>query len=192
MDAMATATMHETLMEVDETGNASRLPMDEETFRAFYERSSRSVWIYLARMTGDRQLADDLLQDTFYRFYRSGASHVSDDHRRNSLFRIATNVARDACRRRRFRNHAPLPDVEHEPVEPHDLAAAVAGRTDLARAMEVLKPAQREMLWLAYALGASHQEIADALDVKVGSVKLMLFRARRKLAAFLGGPGRSK
>lgn len=190
MDVMATAAMHETLMEADETAKASAA-MDEETFRVFYERSSRSVWIYLARMTGDRQLADDLLQETFYRFYRAGAAHASDAHRRNSLFRIATNVARDACRRRKFRNHAPLPEFEHEPQAPHDLAEDVAGRTDLARALEHLKPAQREMLWLAYALGASHQEIADALDVKVGSVKLMLFRARRKLANFLRGHGRN-
>ncbi|HEX6158615.1 MAG TPA: RNA polymerase sigma factor [Thermoanaerobaculia bacterium] len=187
---MATAAMHETLMEVDEARTTSVPAMDEETFRLFYERSSRSVWVYLARMTGDRQLADDLLQDTFYRFYRVGARHESDAHRRNSLFRIATNVARDACRRRKFRNHAPLPDIEREPIVPHDLAADVAGRTDLARAMEHLKPAQREMLWLAYALGASHQEIAVALDVKVGSVKLLLFRARKKLATFLRGNGR--
>lgn len=191
MDVMATAAMHETLMEVDGTGATAVASMDEETFRLFYERSSRSVWIYLARMTGDRQLADDLLQETFYRFYRGTKGHESDAHRRNSLFRIATNVARDACRRRKFRNHAPLPDVEHEPAAPHDLAADIVGRTDLARAMEHLSAAQREMLWLAYALGASHQEIADALDLKVASVKLLLFRARKKLATFLRGNGRN-
>ena len=36
-------------------------PMDEDSFRAFYDRTSRAVWVYLARVTGDRQLADDLL-----------------------------------------------------------------------------------------------------------------------------------
>ena len=45
---------------------------------------------------------------------------------------------------------------------------------------------QREMIWLAYALGSSHQEIAEALGLRTGSVKPLLFRARRKLAALLG------
>jgi RNA polymerase sigma-70 factor (ECF subfamily) len=45
---------------------------------------------------------------------------------------------------------------------------------------------QREMLWLAYALGSSHTEIADIVGVKSGSVKILLFRARKKLAGLLG------
>src|SRR5579864_8351606 len=73
--------------------------MDEETFRAFYERTARGIWAYLARVTGDRQLADDLLQETFYRFLRAAATHDSETHRRNSLYRIVTNLARDARRR---------------------------------------------------------------------------------------------
>src|ERR1700726_1829279 len=77
--------------------------MDEDTFRAFYERTSRGVWAYLARVTGDRQMADDLLQETFYRFLRAAATHDSEDHRRNSLYRIATNLARDVRRRKLLR-----------------------------------------------------------------------------------------
>src|SRR5436190_16047943 len=74
--------------------------MTEDAFRTFYERTSRSVWGYLARMTGDPSMADDLLQDTYYRFLRAGATHESEAHRRNALFTIATNLARDAYRRR--------------------------------------------------------------------------------------------
>ncbi len=48
--------------------------MDEEAFRAFYERTARGLWVYLARVTGDRQLADDLLQETYYRFLRAAAA----------------------------------------------------------------------------------------------------------------------
>src|SRR5262252_9417291 len=73
--------------------------MDEETFRAFYDRTARGLWAYLARVTGDRQLADDLLQETFYRFIRANSAHDSEAHRRNSLYRIATNLARDTRRR---------------------------------------------------------------------------------------------
>src|SRR5579863_1307725 len=73
--------------------------MDEDAFRAFYDRNARGVWAYLARLTGDRQMADDLLQEAFYRFLRADATHESEAHRRNSLYRIATNLARDARRR---------------------------------------------------------------------------------------------
>jgi RNA polymerase sigma-70 factor (ECF subfamily) len=175
-----------TLIEVEQTGEAAALPMDEDTFRAFYDRTARSVWLYLARVSGDRQLADDLVQETYYRFFRAAATYESESHRRNSLFRIATNIARDAERRGKHRRHVPLPDVEHD----KELVTAsddIAGRTDLARAMAHLRPAQREMIWLAYALGSSHQEIAEALGLRTGSIKPLLFRARRKLAQLLGG-----
>src|SRR5882724_12680587 len=82
--------------------------MDEDTFRAFYERTARGVWAYLARVTGDRQVADDLLQETFYRFLRAAATHENEQHRRNSLYRIATNLARDARRRNLVRPIAAL------------------------------------------------------------------------------------
>src|SRR4051812_43980330 len=77
--------------------------MDEDAFRAFYDRNARGVWAYLARVAGDRQIADDLLQETFYRFLRAAAPHHDETHRRNSLYLIATNVARDARRRKLVR-----------------------------------------------------------------------------------------
>ena len=57
-------------------------------------------------------------------------------------------------------------------------------------ALERLKPRDRSMLWLAYAEGSSHREIAQVHGLKVGSVKLLLFRARRRLAKLLAGQGR--
>jgi len=165
--------------------------MDEETFRAFYERTSRAVWIYLARVTGDRTLADDLLQETYYRFYKAGAAHQDEGHRRNSLFCIATNIARDTHRRNARHPLEPL-ELNEADEETVAIDARIAERfeesTDLWRAMAQLKPIQREMLWLAYALGSSHAEIAEIVGVKSGSVKILLFRARRKLAALLGRP----
>src|SRR6185295_20275011 len=73
--------------------------MDEDAFRVFYDRTARPVWAYLSRMTGDQRLADDLLQETYYRFLRARGTHDSDAHRRNYLFRIATNLVRDLRRR---------------------------------------------------------------------------------------------
>src|SRR5436190_13295004 len=114
--------------------------MDEETFRAFYERTARGVWAYLARVTGDRQMADDLLQEAFYRFLRAAATHDSETHRRNSLYRIATNLARDARRRNLIRPPAALAGDDIERVPASDHAAGSAERSaDVTRAMARLK-----------------------------------------------------
>jgi RNA polymerase sigma-70 factor (ECF subfamily) len=161
--------------------------MDEDAFRAFYDRTARGVWAYLARVTGDRQVAEDLLQETFYRFLRTAAAYESEAHRRNSLYRIATNVARDARRRSLIRAPFSLPCGDIERVSSSGESGAPERSADFARAMSRLKPRERAMLWLAYAEGASHREIADALGLRPGSLKAMLFRARRRLAVLLGG-----
>ena len=63
---------------LDAAGRAAvEFVMDEDAFRAFYDRTARGVWAYLARLTGDRQTADDLLQETFYRFLRAAACTIA-------------------------------------------------------------------------------------------------------------------
>jgi len=159
--------------------------MDEEAFRGFYARHARGVWAYLVRLSGDRQLADDLLQETFFRFLRAADRYESDAHRRNSLYMIATNVARDARRRSLVR----LPFLSGQDPElcgGGNPAARADLSTDLERAMQSLTQKDRALLWLAYAEGASHEEIAVAVGVRRSSLKSMLFRARRRLAALLG------
>ena len=158
------------------------LAMDEEAFRAFYDRTSGALWGYLSRISGNRQMADDLLQESYYRLLKTTAVFESENHRRNYLYRIATNLVRDTKR-------APRP-VFDEAIEMANVAAPDAGadpesRTDVRRALGRLKPRERAMLWLAYANGSSHAEIADVLGLKTASIKLLLFRARRKLAATL-------
>lgn len=155
--------------------------MDEEAFRSFYDRTARGLWLYLARSTGDRHQADDFLQEAFYRFLRAGAAHDSEAHRRNSLYRIATNLVRDARRRSIAR---PQADTEVELITARN--ASPEKCADLNRALSQLKPREREMLWLAYAEGASHKEIGEILGLQTSSLKILLFRARRRLAALLG------
>jgi RNA polymerase sigma-70 factor (ECF subfamily) len=72
--------------------------MDEEAFRAFYDRTARSVWSYLARITGDRTLADDLLQESYYRFLRATAT-AAGGRRSTSLYRPKTSLARSSTAR---------------------------------------------------------------------------------------------
>jgi len=163
--------------------------MDEEEFRRFYERTARPLWSYLSRITGSGEEADDALQEAYYRFYRAGAKHESETHRRNSLFQIATNVVRDAARRARRRDDVPLEKETATGSEPASRTPTpehhAAMRTDLARGLQQLEPMQREMLWLAYAQGASHEEIAGILGLRTVSIRTMLLRARRKLAGIL-------
>jgi RNA polymerase sigma-70 factor, ECF subfamily len=157
--------------------------MDEDTFRALYDRTSRALWAYLSRLTGSPDAADDLLQETYYRFLRAQGRHESEAHRRNSLFKIATNLARDGWRRGAHAHMVPLAEGPRGELPASvDVAADAERRADLSRAMRQLTPRERAMLWLAYAHGSSHRDIASTVGVKTASVKLLLFRARRKLA----------
>lgn len=158
------------------------LAMDEDAFRAFYDRTSRALWGYLSRTSGDRQVADDLLQECYYRLLKSTVAFESEAHRRNYLYRIATNLVRDTRRGARplFAEGVDVGDLEAPQAR-----ADVEQRTDVRRAMGRLKPRERALLWLAYAQGSSHGEIADVLGLKPASIKMLLFRARRRLAGLL-------
>jgi RNA polymerase sigma-70 factor (ECF subfamily) len=181
-----------TLTELERLGafdDAERtFQMTEDAFRAFYEQTARPVWIYLARMTGDRRLADDLLQESYYRFLRVRSPFESDEHRRHYLFRIATNLVHDHRRRVKTTGAAALSENEPAGQPGADSADRIAGRIDLSRAMDQLKPRERSLLWLAYAQGWSHEEIAATLGLKTTSLKSLLHRARRRLAAVLANP----
>ena len=166
------------------------LQMDEEAFRGFYGRTAAMVWAYLSKATGDRSAADDLLQETFYRFLRAKVDFQSEAHRRNYVFRIATNLLRDRYRRPRL-DVAPLPD-ESQLQASGNLAVETQERSDLQRAMSQLKERERDLLWLAYGQGSSHEEIAGSLGLKTGSIKPLLFRARRKLAGILKAQGSTR
>jgi RNA polymerase sigma-70 factor (ECF subfamily) len=171
------------------------LEMDEDAFRAFYDRTARALWTYLWRVTGDRHAADDLLQESYYRLLRTRTPHDGDAHRRNALFHIATNLARDARRRRLVRAAwEPSTVVDAATIaDPRGSHTRTEDRADLSRALGRLSPRERALVWLAYAQGSSHREIATTIGVKTESVKLMLFRARRKLADWLTRePGASR
>lgn len=166
--------------------------MTEEEFRIFYEQTARPMWLYLARTTGDDRLADDLLQETYYRFLRTRTLFASDDHRRHYLFRIATNLVRDQWRRART-DVVEISEASGvlEARDDHAVGDRALGRIDVTRALGQLKPRERSLLWLAYAQGFSHEEIASQLGLRTGSLKALLFRARRRLVSALGDRYRS-
>jgi RNA polymerase sigma-70 factor (ECF subfamily) len=143
------------------------------------------LWAYIARATSDPAAADDLLQEAYYRLLRAATTFESEEHRKNYLFRIATNLIRDRFRRPRIDN-AQLPEHgEGDIPASGDLAQQTQQRSDLQRAMAQLSRRERELVWLAYGQGSTHREIAGMLGLKTGSIKPLLFRARRKLARIL-------
>jgi len=168
-------------------GTTDAAGMNEQEFHAFYWRTARPLKAYLMSASGgDSALADDLLQESYFRFLRADFEAVDENHQRNYLFRIATNLLRDHHRRRR-------PEVPELPetVAGTDRGDHVQLRSDMSQALRAIKPRDRVLLWLAHVEGFSHREIGEALGLKTDSVRPMLFRARQRLADVLrkGGFG---
>lgn len=161
------------------------LAMDEESFRIVYERTARPLWAYLARVSGDPALADDLLQECYCRFLALADPPQEEAHRKNYLFRMATNLLRDHWRTIQRHRETAI-ETADMPSQDHDVTN-IPLRSDLGRALAKLKPRERQLLWLAYAEGASHREIAKASGMKEASVRPLLFRARKKLIDLIGG-----
>ena len=165
---------------------ASDPPMDNEAFAAFYERSARPLWAYLVRVSADPALAEDLMQESYVRFLcaANAPSLASDGETaaRLYLFRIASNLLRDYWRRPRATS---IEEIPEEFFAAGDGAARSDSQILLGPALRQLKPRERQMLWLAHAEGYSHREIAAVTGLASASIRLLLFRARRKIAALL-------
>lgn len=159
------------------TGGGPPRPMDERRFEAFYRQTAGSLWAYVYRLTSDPAAADDIVQRAFFRFLRANPTFTSDEHMRRYIFRAATNLAVDHFREKKREIGRPAS------------AGSTAPRSDLqqdmARVFAELKPRERALLWLAHVEESSHDEIGDALGVKTKSVRVLLFRARKKLGDLL-------
>ena len=159
---------------------AAPLALDQAEFRAFHARTSRSLAAYLRRSLPAEDV-EDAVQEAYLRLLRTPHANLPTDERRAYLYRIAANLVNDAWRARK---KAPMADAEPDALPAH--AANHATSVDVTRAMGRLRVQERTMLWLAYVEQASHREIASALSIKEASVRVLLSRARQKLAAALG------
>lgn len=160
--------------------------MDNDAFAGFYERSARPLWAYLARVSGDAALADDLLQESYIRFLSADAPSITEVDgevsARRYLFRIATNLMRDHWRRPKA---TAIEDHAEEVFSAPDESAQADTRVLLGPVLLSLKPRERQLLWLAYAEGYSHREIAAITGLASASIRLLLFRARHRAAGLL-------
>jgi RNA polymerase sigma-70 factor (ECF subfamily) len=157
--------------------------MDETRFRAFYQEMFPRLWRYVHRLVNERSECDDVVQESFYRFLRTAPSGLTDADQRSYLYRIATNLVRDTWRSKKSEDKWLVEQGEDEPVSESE-PGIVAG-IDIARALAILSPGQRSLVWLAYVDGYEHKEIAEIVGVKPASVRVLLMRARKRLAEFL-------
>ena len=186
--AMREWTFTELAQAEDALPTEAAMQMDEASFRAFYNRTARGLWAYLAKATGDSAAADDLMQESYYRFLRARHASLSEEQAKQYLFRTATNLLRDRWRRAQGKVNVPLDDISETPTA-EQTAESVQARSDLNGALRKLTPRELQLLWLAYVEGSSHKEISDVVGLKTVSVRPMLFRARQKLLGILRKAG---
>jgi RNA polymerase sigma-70 factor, ECF subfamily len=151
--------------------------MDEQEFRALHDATARPILAYLVGVTGRRDVAEDVLQETFCRFLVRQPPSMDANATRRYLFRVATNLLRDRWRKGE--------DEPWQEIPEEGLSVDVDTQVDVRAAMQALKPRERELLWLAYVEGMNHDEIAAATGLRAISVRMLLYRARGKAAGLL-------
>jgi RNA polymerase sigma-70 factor (ECF subfamily) len=151
--------------------------MDEQQFQTLYEATARPIYAYLLGVTGENDVADDVLQETYFRFFQRKPAEMPATDTRRYLFRIATNLLRDRWRTRR--------DVQWPTDFDKGFSHDVNTQLDVRRVMSALNPRERELLWLAYVEGMSHAEIGSITGLSVSSVRPLLFKARKLAASLL-------
>ena len=159
--------------------SAAVLHMDESGFREFYDETSKPLLRYLTAVTRNPDFARDLLQEVYCRYLTASLPAMDERQTRGYLFRIATNLMRD--RWRRPQEESLWDDSVEIPAPSSHLELNVSVR----QAFDRLKPRERQLLWLAYVEGSNHQEIAERTGLRPGSIRLLLFRARHKMAKLI-------
>jgi RNA polymerase sigma-70 factor (ECF subfamily) len=160
--------------------------LDEAAFGEFYRQTSRPLWSYVYRVTGNAADADDIVQEAFLRLLRTPPSN--EEAWRPYLFRVASNLVVDRWRNNaRQRQHDD--DVGARATDSVAGGLQASGGDDVARTFGKLGPRERALLWLAYVEGESHEEIAASLGLGRHSIKVLLFRAKRRLRELLKSRG---
>lgn len=156
---------------------------DRQAFADLVERHQDAVVNYLTRLTGDRDRAEDLAQESFLRLFRSAGGYTEQGFLRAYLFRIATNLVRSEERRERtWRLLLPFLGKEGhaEPAAPSGLLRQELSR-EVAAAVAKLPLRYRVPLVLHEIEGWGYSEIARALGCREGTVKSRIHRGRRHL-----------
>jgi RNA polymerase sigma-70 factor (ECF subfamily) len=182
-------------MRVEDAALVARMRAgDEDAFREFVDAYQDRIVTVVARVAGSGADAEDLAQETFIKAIRNIHRFEGGSALFTWLYRIAVNTARDFLASRRRRPSVPL-EGEHglreDPADPHDTPPDALLRRERQRAvhaaLELLPEPFRTTLILRDLEGNSYEEVADILDISIGTVESRIFRARCKLRALLGG-----
>ena len=156
---------------------------DAEGFEQFYTATAASIRAYLLRHCGDRSSIDDLFQTTYSKFLASRMAKTPHAVEAKAyLYRIASNVIADHGRalQRTARFEA---SVTERPARlPRTTALE---NIELRDALANLSKREQQLLWLVYAEGFSHREVASIMKLSQASVRVLTFRARKKLKRIL-------
>ncbi len=143
-----------------------------------------AVYRFALRLTGSRDAAEELTQDTLLRAWRHRRRLRDAGSARAWLFQIAANLRRDRMRQRRRRGDVPNVDADEHADAAASAEREASDREDVRRAlaaMDRLPTRQREVLYLHACEQMSLEEIANVLDISSDAVKSSLSLARKKL-----------
>ncbi len=171
---------------IDEVLVARARRGDAAAFAEIFERYQHRIVNYIYGLVHDRELANDLAQDSFLKAYKA-LPRMGDDLRLAPwLYRIAGNTAFSALRRRKLIRWLPL---LNEGIEATSADGRVAEAEAVQRALARLPAKYAAPLLLHSHEGLSCQEIAAILGISTGAVKTRLFRAREAFRAAYGPDG---
>ena len=150
-----------------------------EQFEEFYVATRRALRSYVCRVACNETIADDLLQESYIRLL--SAPPMREAQRRSYLYRVATNLIMDYRRAQSRQRH-----WWQQSTAPEQFTDARLDLTsDMHQLFAWISIQERSLLWLAYVEGAEHREIAEILNLKEKSVKVLLHRARRRMESIL-------
>jgi RNA polymerase sigma-70 factor (ECF subfamily) len=172
---------------------------DLAAFEPLVEKYRQRVWRLAYNVLRDREEAWDVAQEAFIRAYQALPAFRGQSAFYTWLFRIVMNVASDRARSRAARGRAfgtervPEEDWDRVMVDqpagqqaPDEAAATTQDRERITRALATLSEQHRDIIMLSDIEGLSYKEIADVLEIPMGTVMSRLHNARRRLRSALG------
>jgi RNA polymerase sigma-70 factor, ECF subfamily len=153
---------------------------DQRAFASVYQEFSDGVFAYCLKILADRQLAEDVVQETFLKVQQHAGSIQHNESFKSWIFRIARNEALMIMRKRRSNGQIDDDSVWNEET-PHQQLIALERAEIVNRLLDSLKHEYREVLVLSVYENMSYAEIAAVTGATESSVKSRIFRARKEL-----------